>query len=370
MEAIKTFKRQASKIREQVSKQQQALLRQFGHSGAEAFAVDEAEIACRDQLHKLYASTRAAKHFEKDLVHGIEGIMSITSKQIEIERKFAQDCCRYEAESQCSTSHLAEAAVRVGTSRNSMVEEKETVLGTFNEKVCKPLRALVRSAELEDGRHLVRRYDKLWQEVEAQAADVLKLRTKATEGAKSEEIFIKLQYAEEKLDDLKSRLMALGKEATSAMLSIEAHQQKMTFQQLVVMLNAERSYHRNVLAILEKLHPEMIQLEQLSESLFQDDVTQSNSHIKTEEHIDSNGIKEHYIEHEDGACYVAKVVHPFDAQTEGELNLSAGDVVVVQQVVPGGWSKGECNGKTGWFPSPYVLRLDEVSEGNVSWANL
>lgn len=331
--------------------------------------VDEAEIACRDQLHKLYTSTRAAKHFEKDLVHGIEGIASVTSKQIVIERKFAQDCCRYEAESLCSTSPLAEAALRVGTSRNSMVEEKGTLLEIFNEKVCKPLRALVRSAELEDARLLVRRYDKLWQELETQAADVLRLRSKSIEGAKSEETFTKLRFAEEKLDDLKSRLTALGKEATSAMLSVEAHQQKMTFQHLVVMLNAERSYHRNVLAILEKLLPEIIQLEQFSESSLPGDATQSNSHVETKVHADSNGSNEHSIEHED-TCYVAKVVHPFDAQAEGELSLLVGDIVVVQQVITGGWSKGECNGKSGWFPSPYVQRLDEVSEGNVTWANL
>ncbi|XP_021768380.1 SH3 domain-containing protein 2-like isoform X1 [Chenopodium quinoa] len=357
MEAIK---RQANKLKDQVSKQQQALLRQFGHFGTEAFVVNEAEIACRDQLHKLYASTREAKHFEKSLVHGIEGITSVTSKQIEIERKFAQDCCRYGAESHCSTSPLTEAAARVGTSHSSMVEEKETMLAIFDEKVCKSLQALVRSAELEDARLLVRRYDKLWQEVEAQAADVLRLRSKSTEGSKSEENSIKLENAEEKLDYLKSRLMALGKEATSAMLSVEAHQQKMTFHQLVVMLNAERSYHRNVLAMLEKVLPEIIQLEQLCESSLPEDATESHS----------NGSKEHYIEQEDDACYVAKVVHPFDAQAEGELSLLAGDIVVVQQVIPGGWSKGECNGKTGWFPTPYVQRLDEVSEGNVSWANL
>ncbi|KMT11520.1 hypothetical protein BVRB_5g108390 [Beta vulgaris subsp. vulgaris] len=355
MEAIK---RQASKFREQVSRQQQALLRQLGHFGDEAFVVDEAEIACRDQLQKLYTSTRAAKHFEKDIVQGIEGIMSVTSKQIEIERKFAEDCSRYETENHCSTSPLAETALRVGTARNSMVEEKGTLLRVFSEKVCKPLRTLVRSAELEDARLLIRRYNKLWQEVEAQAADVLRLKSKSTEGAKSEEIFNKLHLAEEKLDELKYRLMALGKEATSAMLSVEAQQQKMTFQHLVVMMKAERSYHLNVLSLLEKLLAQMIQLEQLSQSSLPEGIT------------DSNGSKEHCIEYEDSACYVAKVVHPFDAEAEGELSLLVDDIVVVQQVIPGGWCKGECNGKTGCFPSPYVQRLAEVSEGNVAWANL
>ncbi|XP_057520961.1 SH3 domain-containing protein 2-like [Amaranthus tricolor] len=368
MDAIK---RQASKLREQVAKQQQALLRQLGHFGSEAYVVDETELACHDQLRKLYTSTRAAKHFEKDIAHSIEGMMSLTSKQIEIERRFAQDCSRYEVENQGSPSPLAEAASRVCTSRNSMIDEKRTLLGVFGEKVYKPLRALVKSAELEDARLLVRRYDKLWQEVETQAADVLRLRTKSTEGAKSEENFSKVQLAEGRLDDLKSRLKALGKEATSAMLSVEAHQQKMTFQHLVIMLNAERSYHRNVAAILEKLLAEMIQLEQLSASSTSIDATQNHPHgQKNEQNPKSNGNKEHYGEQDDIACYVAKVVHPFDAEAEEELSLLVGDIVVVQQVIPGGWSKGESNGKTGWFPSPYVQRLDEISEGNVSWANL
>ncbi|KAL2901060.1 SH3 domain-containing protein 2 [Bienertia sinuspersici] len=347
MEAIK---RQASKLREQVAKQQQALRRQFGHFDPDSFWVDEAEIACRDQLHKLYTCTTAAKHFEKDIVHGIEGIVSVTSKQREIERKFAQDCSRY---------GLKVIAVL------SPWQKRPCVL------VCNPLRALVQSAELEDARLLVRRYDKLWQEVEAQAADVLRLRSKFSEGAKSDENFSKLQLAEEKLEDLKSRLMALGKEATSAMLSVEAHQQKITFRQLVVMLNAERSYHQNVLSALEKLLPEMLRLEQLSESELPEDAMQNHSHgLETEGNGDSVRSKGRCTEHEDSACYVAKAVHPFDAEAEGELSLLVGDIVVVQQVILGGWSKGECNGNTGWFPSPYVQRLHEVSEGNVTWANL
>ncbi|KAJ8432632.1 hypothetical protein Cgig2_033505 [Carnegiea gigantea] len=217
MEAIK---RQASKLREQVAKQQQALLRQIGHVDPEAINADEAEIAQHGRLGNFYSSTRAAKHFEKDMLHGIERFIIASSKQIEIERRFAHDCCSYQTGNHCSTSPLAEAALHVGASRN----------------ICKQLRALVKSAELEDARHLTRRYDKLWQDVEDQAAEVQRLRSKPIEGPKSGEHVIKLQAAEEKLDELKSRLKALGTEATSAMQSVEDQQQQMTFQQLVIMV--------------------------------------------------------------------------------------------------------------------------------------
>ncbi|GAY53461.1 hypothetical protein CUMW_149390 [Citrus unshiu] len=56
MEAIK---KQAIKLREQVAKQQQAVLKHLLHLGIEN--VDESEIECHQQLQNLYNSTRAAK---------------------------------------------------------------------------------------------------------------------------------------------------------------------------------------------------------------------------------------------------------------------------------------------------------------------
>ncbi|GAY65690.1 hypothetical protein CUMW_243070, partial [Citrus unshiu] len=58
MEAIK---KQAIKLREQVAKQQQAVLKHLLHLGIENVAVDESEIECHQQLQNLYNSTRAAK---------------------------------------------------------------------------------------------------------------------------------------------------------------------------------------------------------------------------------------------------------------------------------------------------------------------
>ncbi|KAK9200909.1 hypothetical protein WN944_016108 [Citrus x changshan-huyou] len=58
MEAIK---KQAIKLREQVAKQQQAVLKHLLHLGNENVAVDEAEIECHQQLQNLYNSTRVNK---------------------------------------------------------------------------------------------------------------------------------------------------------------------------------------------------------------------------------------------------------------------------------------------------------------------
>ncbi|GAA0150477.1 hypothetical protein LIER_43102 [Lithospermum erythrorhizon] len=58
MEAIK---KQATKLREQVAKQQQAILRHLGHLGHETSEVDEAEVQYHAELQNLYKSTRAAK---------------------------------------------------------------------------------------------------------------------------------------------------------------------------------------------------------------------------------------------------------------------------------------------------------------------
>ncbi|EEC74924.1 hypothetical protein OsI_10872 [Oryza sativa Indica Group] len=63
--------------------------------------------------------------------------------------------------------------------------------------------------------------------------------------------------------------------------------------------------------------------------------------------------------------YVGEVIHPFDAQADGELSISVGDYVVVRQVAPNGWSEGECKGKAGWFPSAYVEQRDKAPASKV-----
>lgn len=352
MEAIK---RQASKLREQVTKQQQALLKQLGQFDAEAIMMDEQELKCHQQLQNLYNSTRECKHFQKDFIRGCQGFASVSSKQMDIVRKLAEDCCKYGTKEECSTSTLAEVSFEVGTSHKLMEKEREMFLSVLSNKVCEPLRALVRDPQLEDARLLVRHYEKLCLEMENQAIEVVRQRSKSKDGAPGENS-LKLQIAEAKLDDLKSRLIALGKEANAAMSSVETQQQKRTADHLLVMVDAERCYHQSVLIVLENL------LEELSGSC-QIDAMQSDIHVpESDTHCDSSSYCDQRSDDESPYSYfVARVVHPFDAIEEGELSLSVDDFVVVYQVT-NGWCKGESKGEVGLFPSAYVQRVEIPAE--------
>lgn len=64
----------------------------------------------------------------------------------------------------------------------------------------------------------------------------MRRRSKSRGASVSEESIIKLQSAEGRLDELKSSIMALGREATAAMLSVEEQQQRMTFHTLFAMV--------------------------------------------------------------------------------------------------------------------------------------
>ncbi|KAK9046942.1 hypothetical protein V6N11_052811 [Hibiscus sabdariffa] len=392
MEAIK---KQATKLREQVAKQQQAVLRHLGHFSNEDITVDEAELKCHEKLQDLYISTKAAKHLQQNIVRGIEGFIATSTKLIEIARKLADDCCKYGAENQNTGSPLARAALYFGKSHKSMEDERETLLGILGEKVSEPLRALITGAPLEDARHLTHRYDRLRQEVEAQAADVLRRRSKTRESEISAESYMKLKHAEERLTELKSSMMALGREATAAMLSAEDQQQKITFQVLRAMpgvdetmvdqgekfrflienqllrslvltshlthlqVDAEKSYHQHILAILEKLYSEMALEEQKSELLNSVTSERELNVSNPRDNLSSNGSEVQGNKQSDG-YFIAKVVHPFDAEADGELSLAVGDYVVVRQVGPSGWSEGECKGKAGWFPSAYAERQEKA----------
>ncbi|KAJ8773974.1 hypothetical protein K2173_009405 [Erythroxylum novogranatense] len=355
MDAIK---KQATKLREQVAKQQQAILKHLRHFGHEDVIIDEAEFRCYQQLQNLYSSTRAAKHYQRNIVRCIGSFVSTTSKQMEIARKLAEDCCKYGDDNQSVNTHVARATLQFGTSHNLMENESETFLGVLGDQVSEPLRALITGAPLEDARHLTNRYDKLRQEVEAQAAEVLRLRSKTRDSDINAENCTRLRGSETRLNDLKSTMMALGREATAAMLAVEDQQQQITAQRLFTMVDAERCYHQHVLSILDKLYDEMILEEQLNESSSQSGTTEKAMNVLAapedstpNDQVTSNGKYD---------VFFAKVIHPFDAQGEGELSLSVDDYVVVSQVAPTGWSKGECKGHTGWFPSAYIDKLEKA----------
>lgn len=66
--------------------------------------------------------------------------------------------------------------------------------------------------------------------------EVSKRQTKVMEGTGNPEVFARLEAAESKLQDLKSNMSILGKEAASAMAAVEAQQQNMTLQRLISMV--------------------------------------------------------------------------------------------------------------------------------------
>nr|GME05017.1 SH3 domain-containing protein 2-like [Ipomoea batatas] len=94
-----------------------------------------------------------------------------------------------------------------------------------------------------------------------QAIEVSRRQAKARESNGNPDYMSKLESAETKLHELKSnmgKLGKLGKEASAAMAAVEAHQQRLTLQRLIAMVEAEYSYHQRVLQILDQLEAEML----------------------------------------------------------------------------------------------------------------
>ncbi|XP_028059588.1 SH3 domain-containing protein 2-like [Camellia sinensis] len=105
--------------------------------------------------------------------------------------------------------------------------------------ISEPLQASITGAPLEDARYLTHRYDRLRQEVETQAVEVIKRQSKCKDPSTLAEISIKLQNVERKLNELRFALMVLGRVAITAMLSVEDQQQRITFQKLLTMVFSE-----------------------------------------------------------------------------------------------------------------------------------
>ncbi|XP_020260707.1 SH3 domain-containing protein 2-like [Asparagus officinalis] len=361
MEAIR---KQASKLREQMARQPQAVFKQFsGRYGHDSALSDEAELQCHQNLQMLYSSTRAAKHLQKEIVRGVEGFISISSKQMEVVTKLAEGCCKYGNGYQRSDFALAGASLEFGDSHLLMQKEMENLLRVLGDQVFDPLRTMITGAPLEDARHLTHRYERIRRDMEAQAAEVCRRQLKSKEIGASPEDAVKLRNAELKLSELKNSLSALGIEATAAMTSVEAQQQEVTFQRLLTMVDAERSYHQNAAEILDKLYTEMILVKpHIEPSLNPARITEKHSQSANEEFYKSGDLStngQHTV------YFIAEVVHPFDAQADEELSLAVGDYVVVRQVTPHGWSEGECKGKAGWFPSAYIERRDTAPASKV-----
>lgn len=49
-----------------------------------------------------------------------------------------------------------------------------------------------------------------------------------------------------------------------------------------------------------------------------------------------------------------KVLYPYTAQDESQINLDLGDIVTLIEKRGNGWWKGKIKDKEGWFPGSYV----------------
>ncbi|KAG5239027.1 endophilin-A [Salix suchowensis] len=350
MDAIR---KQATKLREQVAKQQQAVFKQFGaggYGGPDTLITDEADfISTRNLRGFTYQH-----HFQRDIVRGVEGYIVTGSKQVEIGTKFSEDSRKY-------------GCMNYGRARAQMEKERGNLLKALGTQVAEPLRAMVMGSPLEDARHLAQRYDRMRQEAEAQAIEVSKRQAKVREMPGSPELAMKLESAEIKLQDLKSNMSILGKEAAAAMAAVEAQQQRLTLQRLIAMVEAERAYHQRVLQILDQLEGEMTSERQRIEA--SPIPSAENNMPPPPSYEEVNGMyasQAHNGTTDSIGYFLGEVMHSYHGQSDVELSLSIGDYVVVRKVTNNGWAEGECKGKAGWFPYGYIERRDRVLASKIA----
>uniref|UniRef100_A0A7N0U2A8 SH3 domain-containing protein n=1 Tax=Kalanchoe fedtschenkoi TaxID=63787 RepID=A0A7N0U2A8_KALFE len=339
------LRKQASKLREQVAKQQQAVIKQFSASGYEhsdVVVIDEAEMQRHQQLEKLYRSTRAGKDFQKEIVKAGEAFTAIGYKHIEVGNKLSEECVKYGSEN-FDDSILAKAATIYGDARKHVEKEQEDLNNLLQSQVLDQLRAMIASSPLEDARHLAQRYSRMRQEAEAQGSEISRRQARVREAPIPENV-AKLHAAESRMHELKANMAVLGKEAAAALSAVEAQQQRLTFQRLVALVEAEKTCYSRMAAILGNVEAELVTEKQHKESA--PPVTPPQ-----------NGL-------EITSYFLAEVMHPFTATSEKELNLEKGDYVVVRKVSPTGWSEGECKGLAGWFPSSHVERRHRTPSTN------
>lgn len=335
------LRKQASKLREQVAKQQQAVIKQFGGSGYESsdvMVIDEVEMQRHQQLEKFYRSTRAGRDFQKEIVKAAETFTAIGYRHIEAGNKLSEDCCKYGVENG-HDEILAKAATIYGDARKHVEKEQEDLNRMLFSEVLEPLRAMITGSPLEEARHLAQRYSRMRQEAETQAAEVSRRQARVREAPIPENV-AKLHAAEAKMQELRANMAVLGKEAAAALSSVEAQQQRLTFQRLVAMVEGEKIYHERTAAILGQIEAELVSDKQRKEAA-PPVIPPDHGSEKTK-------------------YFLAEVRHAFNAESEKELSLAVGDFVVVRQVSPSGWSEGECRGKAGWFPSAFVERRHRI----------
>ncbi|XVE67047.1 hypothetical protein DITRI_Ditri08aG0128800 [Diplodiscus trichospermus] len=309
----------------------------------------------------IYLDHFVFQHFQRDIVRGVEGYIITGSKQVEIGTKLSEDSRKYGAENTCTSgTTLSKAALGYAHARAQMEKERGNLMKALGTQVAEPLRAMVMGAPLEDARHLAQRYDRMRQEAEAQATEVSKRQARVRETPGYPESVMKLETAETKLQDLKSNMAILGKEAVAAMAAVEAQQQRLTLRRLIAMVEAERTYHQRVLQILDQLEGEMISERQRIEAPPAPSVDSMPPPPSYEEVNGVYASQTHNGSTDSMGYFLGEVMHPYNGQSDIELNLSVGDYVVVRKVTNNGWAEGECKGKAGWFPFGYIERRERV----------
>ncbi|CAI5993468.1 unnamed protein product [Closterium sp. NIES-64] len=352
-----------------------------GSARSDGVVVDEAELQRHQQLERLYNTTKSAKHFQREMVKGIEGIINANLKHIESIAKLSEECRKYGApESPGGSTVLGRAALHFGAAHSAIEKERDNMDRTLGTQVGDPLKAMVTGAPLEDARSLTHRYDKLRQEAEGLVVEIQKRNQKARDGLSNPENAAKLQQAEQKMGELAATMTVLGREAATAMMAVEAQQQRQTLQRLIGMVEAERAFHQRSVEILNHLHAQMVGERQ------KNDHSGSNSSAAGATPAGAGSTNPFagsadppppsYEEVRGGGgstgggsnragYFLAEVVHAFDAEGPGEMSLNVGDYVVVRQVSPNGWSEGEAKGKAGWFPSAFVERRQRAPASKI-----
>uniref|UniRef100_A0A7C8ZJC2 SH3 domain-containing protein n=1 Tax=Opuntia streptacantha TaxID=393608 RepID=A0A7C8ZJC2_OPUST len=300
-----SLRKQASKLREQVAKQQQ--------------------------------------DFQKEVAKAAETFTSLGYRKVEAGTKLSEECCKYGAEN-IDDNILAKAASVYGDARKQMEKEQEDLNRLLLSQILDPLRQMISGSPLEDARHLAQRYSRMRQEAETQVAEVFRRQARVRE-APTHENTTKLQAAETKMQELKANMAVLGKEAAAALSAVESQQQRLTFQRLVELVEGEKNFHLRVATILNEVEAEMVSERQQKEA-----VPPALSIVNNSEKM----------------YFLAEAIHKFDAESEKELSLAVGDYVVVRKVTPSGWSEGEHRGKAGWFPSAYVQKRQRIPTRNLA----
>ncbi|KAH7295704.1 hypothetical protein KP509_27G061500 [Ceratopteris richardii] len=359
----------------------QAVARQFsshGYSASDTIVTDAAELQRHQQLEKLYNSTRAGKHYQRDIVKGVEGVVLNGNRQVEVVNKLCEEVTKYASESLGGQEVLGKSLLCYGKHRARVEREREILFNTFTTQVVEPLKAMVNGSPLEDARHLAQRYDRMRQDVEVQNSEVGKRQARLRESGAGGENALKLQIAEAKLQELTSSMAVLGKEATAALSAVETQQQRLTLHRLITLVDNERLYHQRAAEILDEIQAQIISERQKNDSLpptkpkisvIDKGTKPSMESANQNAEVDlSNSFEAFAVSKNNKDCnvYLAEVMHGFEAEAEGELSLSAGDFVVVRQVLQTGWSEGECKGRAGWFPSAYVEYQHQVPVSKLS----